>query len=49
MDKEFNERIYPSAERVILSIEQFLDLGLVHIISKNDKVYWNIDPIQPED
>tara|TARA_A100001234_G_scaffold172632_1_gene154038 strand:- start:51 stop:422 length:372 start_codon:yes stop_codon:yes gene_type:complete len=49
MDKEFNERIYPSAERVILSIEQFLDLGLVHIISKNDKVYWNINPIELED
>tara|TARA_B100002051_G_C16606878_1_gene571055 strand:- start:321 stop:698 length:378 start_codon:yes stop_codon:yes gene_type:complete len=46
MDSEFKERIYPTAERVILSIENFLELGLVHLISNSDEVSWTIDPIK---
>lgn len=46
MDSEFKERIYPTAERVILSIENFLELGLVHIINNNDEINWIIDPIK---
>ena len=46
MDTEFKERIYPTAERVVLSIEKFLELGLVHIITNNDEVKWIIDPIE---
>ena len=46
MDREFKERIYPTAERVILSIENFLELGLVHIINNNDEIHWIIDPIK---
>ena len=46
MDSEFKERIYPTAERVILSIENFLELGLIHLISNSDAVSWTIDPIK---
>jgi len=49
MDKEFNERIYPAPERIILSIEQFLDLGLVHLLTKIDEIKWSIEPMEIED
>ena len=46
MEKTYTERIIPANERVIKSIRNFVEMGLVRIVKLGDETNWNIQPIE---
>ena len=43
MESEFKEEIIPSKQRITTSIMNFIELGLVTLLTNSEEICWNID------
>ena len=43
MESEFKEEIIPSKQRITTSMMNFIELGLVTLLTNSDEICWNIE------
>ena len=48
MDRKFAEKIAPAAERVTVSIGNFVELGYARILGNKNEVSWDTGPFESE-
>ena len=48
MDRKFAEKIAPAAERVTVSIGNFVELGYARILGNKNEINWDTGPFESE-